>query len=79
MPEQPAGNSTPQSRSVEFSSGATGLVGQGTTRTVQQIQPSALPSTPYQPSSVLSPLGGSGIGQSATTYNQNRALSYYRS
>lgn len=73
MPEQPAGNSSPQSRSAEFSSGATGLVGQGTTRTVQQMAPQK-----YSPASVLSPLPQPN-GMSSTTYNQNRALSYYRS
>jgi hypothetical protein len=79
MPAQPADNSFPQSRTAEFSSGATGMVGQGSTHTVQQMHPSDLPSTPYRPDSVLSPLGGSGIGQSANTYQQNRALSLYRS
>lgn len=73
MPEQPAGNNSPQSRSVEFSSGATGMVGQGTTRTVQQMAPQK-----YSPTSVLSPLPQPN-GMSSTTYNQNRALSYYRS
>lgn len=32
----------------------------------------------YQPASVLSPIGASSNGQSATTYAQNRALSYTR-
>ena len=73
MPEQPVGNSNPQSRSAEFSSGATGLTGQGSTHTVQQMAP-----TSYSPTSVLSAFPGHS-GMSATTYNQNRALSYYRS
>jgi hypothetical protein len=73
MPEQPAGNNSPQSRTAEFSSGATGLVGQGTTRTVQQMAPQK-----YSPTSVISPLPQPN-GMSSTTYNQNRALSYYRS
>ena len=73
MPAQPADNSFPQSRTAEFSSGATGLIGQGSTHTVQQMAP-----TNYSPSSVLSPLGNSN-GMSATTYQQNRALSFYRS
>jgi len=73
MPEQPMDNSSPQSRSVEFSSGATGMVGQGTTHTVQQMAPEK-----YSPTSVLSPLPQPN-GQSTQTYNQNRALSYYRS
>jgi hypothetical protein len=79
MPAQSVDNSSPQSRSAEFSSGATGLTGQGSTRVVQQMHPDQLSSTPYKPTSVLSPLGGSGIGQSAATYQQNRALSFYRS
>ena len=74
MPAQPVGNNYPQSRTAEFTSGATGLVGQGTARTVQQTAPMR-----YEPSSVLSPLGGTPNGMSATTYQQNRALSYYRS
>ena len=74
MPAQPADNQFPQSRTAEFSSGATGLVGQGSARTVQQMT-----STNYTPSSVLSPIGGSSNGMSSTTYSQNRALSYYRS
>jgi hypothetical protein len=74
MPAQPADNSFPQSRTAEFSSGATGLVGQGSTRTVQQMAPKN-----YSPASVLSPIGGSSNGMSSTTYSQNRALSYYRS
>ena len=79
MPAQPTDNSFPQSRTAEFSSGATGLVGQGSTRVVQSMHPSELPSTPYRPDSVLSPLGRSGTGQSESTYQQNRVLSYYRS
>lgn len=74
MPAQPVENSSPQSRTAEFSSGATGLVGQGTTHTVQQMAPQS-----YSPSSVLSPLGSTPNGMSSTTYQQNRALSYYRS
>jgi hypothetical protein len=80
MPEQPVDNSNPQSRTAEFSSGATGLTGQGSTTIVHAPQAhTELPSTPYKPSSVLSPIGGSGIGQSASTYSANRALSFYRS
>lgn len=74
MPAQPVDNSYPQSRTAEFSSGATGLVGQGTTHTVQQAAPQS-----YSPSSVLSPLGNTTNGMSSATYQQNRALSYYRS
>jgi hypothetical protein len=74
MPAQPADNSFPQSRTAEFSSGATGMVGQGTTHTVQQSAPQN-----YSPSSVLSPLGSTSNGMSSTTYQQNRALSLYRS
>jgi len=74
MPAQPADNSFPQSRTAEFSSGATGLTGQGSTHSVQQMAPKS-----YSPSSVLSPLEGNPNGMSATTYQQNRALSYYRS
>lgn len=73
MPAQPVGNSAPQSRSAEFSSGATGLTGRGTAYSVQQGAPSS-----YSPTSVLSPLPNPN-GMSTSTYNQNRALSYYRS
>lgn len=73
MPAQPVGNSSPQSRSAEFSSGATGMVGQGSTHTVQQMAPQK-----YSPSSVLSALPGNN-GMSAETYNANRTLNYYRS
>lgn len=79
MPAQLETNSYPQSRSAEFSSGATGLTGQGSTQTVRQMAASDLPNTPYRPDSVLSPLGGSGIGQSENTFAQHRALSLYRS
>ncbi len=74
MPAQPVDNSFPQSRTAEFSYGATGLVGQGSTHTVQQMAP-----TGYSPTSVLSPISGNPNGMSATTYSQNRALQYYRS
>jgi len=73
MPAQPVDNFSPQSRTAEFSSGATGLTGQGSTHSVQQMAP-----TSYSPTSVLSPLPVNN-GMSTTTYNQNRALSYYRS
>jgi hypothetical protein len=74
MPAQPVDNSYPQSRTAEFSSGATGLTGQGSTHSVQQMAP-----TSYSPSSVLSPLASNPNGMSSTTYSQNRALNYYRS
>lgn len=60
-----------QSRSAEFSSG---IAGGGTTHSVQQFAPQS-----YQPNSVLNPINGSSNGQSATTYNANRILSYNRS
>lgn len=74
MPAQLMDNSFPQSRTAEFSSGATGMVGQGSTHSVQQMAPKS-----YSPSSVISPLASNPNGMSATTYQQNRALSYYRS
>lgn len=74
MPAQPADNSFPQSRTAEFSSGATGMTGQGSTYSIQQMAPKS-----YSPSSVLSPLQSNPNGMSATTYQQNRALSLYRS
>lgn len=73
MPAQPVDNSNPQSRTAEFSSGATGLVGQGSAHTVQQMAPHN-----YSPNSVLSAFPGHS-GMSAETYSANRALSYYRS
>jgi len=73
MPAQPVDNSSPQSRTAEFSSGATGLTGQGTAHSVQQQAPHD-----YSLTSVLSPLPRNN-GMSTTTFNQNRALSYYRS
>jgi hypothetical protein len=71
MPAQPVDNNFPQSRTAEFSSGATGLTGQGSTHTIQQMSPVG-----YSPTSVLSPLPGLN-GMSATTYSANRALKYY--
>lgn len=60
-----------QSRSAEFSSGISGVG--GSTYSVQQNAP-----TGYMPSSVLSPIGGNTNGQSPSTFNANRTLSYYR-
>lgn len=64
------------SRVAEFSGG---ISGGGSTHPLQGVHPDALPSAPYKPSGVLSPVAGSGIGQSASTYSANRVLDYYRS
>lgn len=64
------------SRTGEFESGSTGSGG-ANYHIAQPVHPDALPSSAYRPSSVLSPIGGSGIGQSAATFSQHRMLNYY--
>lgn len=71
---------TSTSRMAEFSGGATGGALSGSTGAnyvVKQTPPLAM--NAYRPSSVLSPMGGSGNGMSANTFQTNRELQYYRS
>ena len=60
----------PESRSEEFSSGVTGG---GSTHSVQQLPPMQ-----YTPRSVIDPVVPPPNGESATTYDASRVLSYYR-
>ena len=62
-----------QSRTADFSGAIAG--NGGSNYTVRQSPPPVLNS--YQPSSVLSPIGGSGNGMSGSTYAANRALNNY--
>lgn len=62
-----------QSRTAEFSGALSGS--SGANYTVKQAPPPVL--NYYQPSSVLSPIGGSGNGMSGSTYAANRALNNY--
>lgn len=63
------------SRTGEFMSGVSPVstANPGNARTMQQANPGY-----YRPSSVLNPLASNPNGQSATTYERNRALNYYR-
>ena len=62
-----------QSRGAEFSGALSG--NGGANYVVKQTPPPVLNS--YQPSSVLSPVGGSGNGMSGSTYAANRTLQNY--
>lgn len=62
-------------RTGEFISGGSTLptTNPGNFHSMQQENPGT-----YRPSSVLNPLASNPNGQSATTYERNRALNYYR-
>jgi hypothetical protein len=60
-------------RTGEFQSGSMPKVGNGVANTLQSTNPGS-----YRPSSVIGQFTTSQNGQSPTTYEANRALSYYR-